>query len=89
LVLVSFEMEIPGETLVIPAKAGIHSCVGTFPITCGVDSRLRGNDGTWERPILANDTTTKNLKEKNLAVVRCGMTGYCLPRVGELEFLHF
>jgi hypothetical protein len=43
---------------VIPAKAGIQSLVGTFSITCGVDYRLRGHDGTWEGPRIANDTST-------------------------------
>ena len=27
-------------------------------MACGVDSRFRGNDCTWERPYLANDTST-------------------------------
>jgi len=49
---------MPFETLVIPAKAGIQSVVGAFPMACGVDSRFRGNDRTWKRPCLANDTTT-------------------------------
>ena len=50
--------ELPFETLVIPAKAGIQSVGGAFPTACGVDSRFRGNDCTWERPCLANDTST-------------------------------
>ena len=45
------------ETLVIPAKAGIQSVVGAFPMACGVDSRFRGNDCAWEHPCRANDTT--------------------------------
>ena len=49
---------IPFETLVIPAKAGIQSVGGAFPMAGGVDSRFRGNDCTWERPCLANDTST-------------------------------
>ena len=32
------------ETLVIPAKTGIQSVGGAFPMGCAVDSRLRGND---------------------------------------------
>ena len=36
----------PFETQVIPAKAGIQSIGGVFPMACGVDSRLRGNDCT-------------------------------------------
>jgi hypothetical protein len=51
---------IPFETPVIPAKAGIQPFCGAFPMACRVDSRLRGNDRTWERPCLANDTTTAN-----------------------------
>jgi hypothetical protein len=27
-------------------------------MACGVDSRVRGNDCTWERLCLANDTST-------------------------------
>ena len=50
---------IPFEILVIPAKAGIQSVGGAFPMACGVDSRFRGNDCTWERPCLANDTSTE------------------------------
>jgi hypothetical protein len=50
---------IPFETLVIPAKAGIHTVGGAFPMACGVDSRFRGNDCTWERPFRANDTSTQ------------------------------
>src|ERR1035441_1058701 len=34
---------------------------GGFPVDCGVDSRFRGNDCTWERPCLANETTTPAL----------------------------
>ena len=33
---------IPFETRVIPAKAGIHSVGGAFPMVGAVDSRLRG-----------------------------------------------
>ena len=51
----------PFETLVIPAKAGIHSRVGAFPMACGLDSRLRGNDCTCERSYLANDTSIQKL----------------------------
>jgi glycosyltransferase involved in cell wall biosynthesis len=40
--------EIPFETPVIPAKAGIQSGGGAFPTTCEVDSRLRGNDAACE-----------------------------------------
>ena len=62
LVLVSFGMGIwngiPFETRVIPAKAGIQSIGGAFPMAGGVDSRFRGNDCPWERPCPANDTTT-------------------------------
>ena len=54
----SFGMGIPFATPVIPAKAGIQSVIGEFPMACGVDSRLRGNDRTWERPCLAKDITT-------------------------------
>jgi hypothetical protein len=50
---------MPFETFVIPAQAGIQSVGAAFPMACGVDSRLRGNDGTWEHPYLANDTTTR------------------------------
>jgi len=45
-------------TLAIPAKAGIQSVVGALPVACGIDSRFRGNDCSWERPCLANDTGT-------------------------------
>src|SRR5439155_3550381 len=47
------------EAPVIPAKAGIQSVGGTFPMACGRDSRFRGNDFAWGRPFLANDTTTR------------------------------
>jgi hypothetical protein len=50
--------EIPFETPVIPAQAGIQSVGGAFPMACGVDSRFRGNDCTWEHLCLVNDTTT-------------------------------
>jgi len=60
--VVSFEIETPIDPLVIPAKAGIQSVVVAFPIACGMDSRLRGNDGTGERPRIANDTTTRRPK---------------------------
>jgi hypothetical protein len=46
------------ETMVIPAKAGIQSGGGVSPMACGVDSRLRGNDGTWDRLCLVNETST-------------------------------
>ena len=49
---------IPFETLVIPAKAGIQSVGRAFPMACGVDSPFRGNDCTWDRPCLANDSGT-------------------------------
>jgi AbrB family looped-hinge helix DNA binding protein len=49
---------IPFDATVIPAKAGIQSVDGTFPKTCGVDSRLRGNDCSLEHPCGANDATT-------------------------------
>jgi len=55
---VIWNVEIPFAALVIPAKAGIQSVGGAFPMACAVDSRLRGNDGTAERLCLANDTTT-------------------------------
>ena len=55
---VSFGLRSLFESLVIPAKAGIQSVVVAFPMACRVDSRLRGNDGTAERPCPANDTTT-------------------------------
>jgi hypothetical protein len=57
--VVSFGMGITFETPVIPAKAGIQSVGGAFPMACAVDSRLRGNDGTWGRPCFSNDTTTR------------------------------
>jgi hypothetical protein len=46
-------------TLVIPAKAGIQSVGGAFPVACRVDSRFRGNGRASECPVLANDTTTE------------------------------
>jgi hypothetical protein len=54
------------EILVIPAKAGIQFVVDAFPMTCGVDSRFRGNDCTWERPCLENDNSTEFLNLLNL-----------------------
>ena len=54
-----FDVGIPYETPVIPAKAGIQSFDGAFPKGCGVDSRFRGNDYDFERPCLANDTGTE------------------------------
>ncbi len=56
--VVSFGIGSLIETPVIPAKAGIQSVVGAFPMACGVDSRFRGNDWTREGPCLAIDTTT-------------------------------
>jgi len=50
---------IPFDTPVIPAKAGIQSVGGEFPMACRVDSRLHGNDCARERACLANDTTTE------------------------------
>jgi hypothetical protein len=47
--------EIPFETSVIPAKAGIQSEDSAFPQVCGVDSRFRGND------CAANDTAAKRI----------------------------
>src|SRR5437667_12890972 len=49
--------KLPGN--VIPAKAGIQPVGGLFPMTCGVDSRLRGNDRRFERCSMPNDTTTQ------------------------------
>jgi hypothetical protein len=51
----------PLEPPVIPAKAGIHSLDGALPKVCEVDSRFRGNDCGFERPCLANDTSTRML----------------------------
>ena len=48
----------PLEPRVIPAKAGIQSDDSTFAKVCGVDSRFCGNDCGFERPCLANDTST-------------------------------
>jgi hypothetical protein len=48
---------IPFALPVIPATAGIQSVGGAFPMACEVNSRLRGNDGTWARPYLANEST--------------------------------
>jgi len=38
-------LQCPLAYAVIPAKAGIQSLDNAFPEVCGVDSRLRGNDG--------------------------------------------
>jgi hypothetical protein len=35
----------------------MQSVGGPFPMACGVDSRLRGNDDSVERRYLANDAT--------------------------------
>ena len=51
---------IPFETPVIPANAGIQSVDSAFPKVCEVDSRFRGNDCGFERPCLANDTSTES-----------------------------
>jgi hypothetical protein len=58
--LVSFGMESPLNTgHSRPAMAGgIHPVGGAFPMACGVDSRFRGNDCTWERLCLANHIFT-------------------------------
>jgi hypothetical protein len=48
------------ESPVIPAKAGIQSVGGAFPMARRVDSRFRGNDRASERPVLANDTATQD-----------------------------
>jgi hypothetical protein len=45
------------QAAVIPAKAGIQSVGGAFPMACGVDSRFRGNDGRFVRDDIPNDTT--------------------------------
>jgi hypothetical protein len=50
---------IPAKGPVIPANAGIHSVDSAFPKVCRVDSRFRGNDCGFERPCLANDTSTR------------------------------
>jgi hypothetical protein len=57
---------IPFETLVIPANAGIQSVGGAFPMACGVDSRFRANDCTWERACLAIDNSTEFFRLLNL-----------------------
>jgi hypothetical protein len=49
---------IPFETPVVPAKAGIQFVGNAFPKVCGLDSRFRGNDGDFQPPYPANDTTT-------------------------------
>jgi hypothetical protein len=49
---------IPFEPPVIPAKAAIQSVASAFPRVGEVDSRFRGNDRDFERPCLANGTTT-------------------------------
>jgi hypothetical protein len=53
---------IPFETLVIPAKAGIQSVVGVFPMACEMDSRLGGNACPRQRAFRPNDTTTRNFE---------------------------
>jgi hypothetical protein len=62
-VLVSFGMESTSKHLSFPSRpaGGIHSVGGAFPMACGVDSPFRGNDCTWERPRLANDTSAQIL----------------------------
>ncbi|PYV16538.1 MAG: hypothetical protein DMG21_11470 [Acidobacteria bacterium] len=45
------------QAAVIPAKAGIQSVHNAFPKTWEVDSRIRGNDGGFERDRIPNDTS--------------------------------
>jgi hypothetical protein len=47
---------LPG--VVIPAKAGIHFASHWKCADDGLDSRLRGNDGCFERDSIPNDATT-------------------------------
>jgi thioredoxin reductase (NADPH) len=60
------------ETPVIPAKAGIQSFDNVFPKAFRVDSRFRGNDCGFERPCLANDTSTKTCCTKSLPGSKIG-----------------
>ena len=53
--------EIPFNTEVIPAKAGIHSPNLRKCAVYGLDSRFRGNDGSFECARLANNTSTELL----------------------------
>ena len=50
------------RTPVIPAKAGIQSVVGTFPMAREVNSCFRWNDGMAEFQFLANDAATVDSK---------------------------
>jgi hypothetical protein len=64
--------------LVIPAKAGIRCVGGPFPMARGVDSRFRGNDGTSERPRVANDATAhavNALDNRESIRIQCALTG--------------
>jgi len=65
--------------LVIPAKAGIHSIGDASPVACGVDSRLRGNDCTLERPRLANKTVPARLEFQDFVVDRQCRFGGAAP----------
>ena len=53
--------------MVIPAKAGIQSVGGAFPVACGVASRFCGNECTSERPCLANDASTQARGKEQVA----------------------
>ena len=80
---------IPTKAPVIPAKAGIHSVDSAFPKACGVDSRFRGNDCDFDRPCLANDTTTLGLYARPLRHHgkddRRGMLSVVDNRIGRLH----
>jgi hypothetical protein len=58
LVVAAFWNWIPFETLVIPAKAGIHFASHRKYADDGLDSRLRGNDCPRQSAFRANDTTS-------------------------------
>jgi hypothetical protein len=47
------------QTAVIPAKAGIHSANLRKCAVHGLDSRFRGNDWSFVRDDISNDTTTR------------------------------
>src|SRR5438046_2785902 len=55
------------ETPVIPAKAGIHFSSLWKRTEGKLDSRFRGNDCAFERPGLANDTSTWRLNDVSAA----------------------
>jgi hypothetical protein len=56
---------------------GIQSVDSAFPKVCQVDSRFRGNDCGFERPCLANNTSTRTHADLRIRVEQVRLAEGC------------